>query len=160
MTFANDQYSAWPEAHGDPEVDFCRRLEIRRLWRESCEGLGMAQWIPTPLGFTVAVPSIGTITLGAPTVMTVQLRSTQRIEQLEAVASDIAAAMGVGELRATPFRGSWVLVELHAASRPVSTAVSPRPERRGTVAPLRRRGPSTAWTGRWHVRRSRPEQSS
>lgn len=161
MTFENGRAYGWPGRDGDPEVDLCRKREIRRLWRESCEGCGLNQWIPTPIGFTVAVPAIGTITLGTPTVMTVQLRSTQRIEHIQAAAPEIAATMGIGELRVTPFRDSWVLVELYAATLPARPVATPRPD--GQVAPPlpRRRGPSRAWTSRRHVRRwRRPEQPS
>jgi hypothetical protein len=161
MTFDSASGSGWPGRDGDPEIDLCRKREIRRLWREACEGCNLNQWIPTPTGFTVAIPAIGTITLGDPTVMTVQLRSSQRIEHLKEAASDIAATMCLGGLRVKPIRGSWVLVELLATSQPGRPVAPSKPDDWAMLPPARRRGPSKAWTSRWHGRRSRrPEQPS
>jgi hypothetical protein len=143
--------SGWPGPDGSEEVNFWRVREIKRLWRQACEGYDVCQRIHTPTGWTVAVPSIGKVTLGAPTVMTVQLRAGQRPEHLEAVAREVADVMGVGGLRVIPFRAMWVRVELLAPGN-------------GPAAPVpsaRRHGPSSAWTSRWHALRSRrPEQPS
>jgi hypothetical protein len=161
----------WPGPDDSDEVNFWRVREIKRLWREACESYDVCQRIHTPTGWTVAVPSIGQVSLGAPTVMTVQLRPGQRPEHLEALAGEIADVMGVGGLRVIPFRATWVRVELLARGNPGNGPASPVPSghRRGPtgdgpVSPVlsgRRRGPSSAWTRRWHAPTwRRPEQPS
>jgi hypothetical protein len=159
----------WPGPDGSDEVNFWRVREIKRLWREACEGYDVCQRIHTPTGWTVAVPSIGQVSLGAPTVMTVQLRPGQRPEQLEALACEIADVMGVGGIRVIPFRAMWVRVELLAQGNGPTPPIPPRdgrgPSSNGPASPAapsgRRRGPSRAWTRRWHTPTSRrPEQPS
>jgi len=158
----------WPGPDGSDEVNFWRVREIKRLWREACESYDVCQRIHTPTGWTIAVPSIGQVSLGAPTVMTVQLRSGQRPEHLEALAREIADVMGVGGIRVIPFRAMWVRVELLALGNgPASSVPSGHrrgPSSNGSASPVpsgRRRGPSSAWTSRWHAPTSRrPEQPS
>jgi hypothetical protein len=147
----------WPGASGSSEVNFWRERELRRLWRETCEGCGLCQWISTPSGWTVAVPAIRQVTLGNPTVMTIHLRTDQRASSIEAVAARITDDMGIGGLRVIPFRDKWVYVELLAPTKPDTRVTPPTPPVRST----RRTNPSKAWTNRWHARRlRRPGQPS
>jgi hypothetical protein len=146
--------SGWPGRDGDPEVNFWREREIIRLWREGCEGSGLCQWRPTPNGLAIFVPSIGRVTLGAPTVITVQLRPGQLPADIELAAPRIALAMGIAGMRVIPLRGMWVRIELLPVAEPDHREARP-------VPPIRRTEPSRAWTSRWHARRfRRPEQPS
>jgi hypothetical protein len=166
----------WPGDSGNREVNSWRVREIRRLWREACEGYNLCQWVPTPSGWTVAGPEIKRVMLGDPTVLLVQLRPTQDIAELVQTAPSIAAHLGTAALKVLPLRGQWVRVQLLAVEAP-STPVPiplPAPSALPPASPLpaasppplpvrrtRRRGPSAAWTGRWHARRwRRPEQPS
>lgn len=166
----------WPGDSGDRDVNAWREREVKRLWREACEGYELCQWIPTPSGWTVVGPSIKRVTLGDPTVLLIYLRPTQSIHDLARFAPDIASYLGVGALMVQPFRGQWVRVHLLGVAAPSASipARAPLPASRtsprtsslpsplpSTVRPTRRSGPSTAWTQRWHARHwRRPEQPS
>lgn len=155
----------WPGPDDSDDVSYWRVREIRQLWREACEVSELCQWIPTASGWTRAVPAIGHVTLGHPTVMTVRLRTGQRPEHLRAAAPQIARDMYLGGIRVTPFRERWVRVELLALPKPPVRAVPPIPPTHqpatAPVRPVRRRGPSRAWTTRLHRWRIRkPEQPS
>jgi hypothetical protein len=161
--------SGWPGPDGSHEVNFWRVREIKRLWREACEGCGARAWIPCPSGVAIFVPLIGQVTLGYPTVMTVQLRPGQLLADIAAVAPRIAHNMGLGGLRVTPFRGMWVRVELLAPTPPPRPAAAPParppmpPGRQPSppwVPPTSRTGPSSAWLRRWHARRSHGDPAS
>jgi hypothetical protein len=94
------------------DVAFWREREIKRLWRMACERSPLAQWIPTPTGWTVSIPRIGRVTLGAPTSITVQLLTGQVLSDVAAVAPWIAQIMGAGALRVSPMcTPTWVRVE-------------------------------------------------
>ncbi|GAA5166802.1 hypothetical protein GCM10023321_58500 [Pseudonocardia eucalypti] len=145
----------WPGPDGSEDVDHWRIREIRQLWREACEVSEVCQWIPTVSGWTRAIPAIGQVTLGHPTVMIVQLRTGQRPEHLQAAAPQIARDMHLGEVRVTPIRERWVRVELLAVPKPPTRLLPP------TRPTTLRRGPSGAWTKRLHPWRLRkPEQPS
>jgi hypothetical protein len=141
----------------DRDVESWQIGEIERLWREACEGCGLCQWISTASGWTVAIPTIGRVTLGNPTSMTVQLRPGQLPEHINKVAPEIAYAMGLGDLRVTAFWPMWVRVELldfaeAAGAAGAANGVPP-------LRPTHRTGPSTVWTHRKHPRSTRrPEQ--
>lgn len=141
--------SEWPGPDRSHEVNFWRVREIKRLWRQACEGYGLYQRIWTPTGWTDAIPSIGRVTLGHPTAMTVQLRPGQRPEHIGALAHEIADVMGVGKVRVIPLRSTWLRIELLAAGT-TPAAGFPSPQRRG---------PSAAWIRRLHaLRLPSPEQ--
>jgi hypothetical protein len=153
--------SGWPGRDRDPEVNVWRQREIKRLWREGCEGSGLCEWRPTPNGLAIFIPLIGRVTLGTPTVMTVELRPGQLPEDIELAAPRIAHTMEITGLRVTPLRGMWVRVELLAVAGPDHHETPSAPPSRQPVPPVRRTQPSRAWTSRWHAPRfRRPEQPS
>lgn len=152
----------WPGDSGNHDVNSWRIRELKRLWREACEGYNLCQWIPTPSGWTVAGPQIKKVTLGDPTELLVWLRPTHGIQDLARCAPDIAAHLGVGALRVHPIQGQWIRVQLLVVQAPSTPAPAPLPAPLPLpILPTRRRGPSKAWTDRWHARGwRRPEQPS
>ena len=101
--------------------------QIAWSWRKACEGAGLSQSIYTPSGHAVAVPRVGRITLGPPTLITLQPRPGQTREGIAALGPSLAAMMGVSEIRVWDLAPGWVTVELVRTSR--ATTVTPFPPR-------------------------------
>jgi hypothetical protein len=125
----------WGGGHDDgPDVAFWRAREIKRLWRMACERSPLAQWIPTPTGWTVSIPRIGAVTLGTPTSITVQLLTGQMLSDVQAVAPWIARTMGASGLRVSKMcTPTWARVEFLDRPEPDDGQVEPGD---GVVTPL------------------------
>ena len=100
--------------------------ELRRGWREACEGAGAVQTIDTPTGPTVKVPRMGALAYGPPVAFTVELLPGQLVDDLRKVAHRIAPHLGARMLRLTPIGLTRVRVLL-LTSDPLEDLCSPVP---------------------------------
>lgn len=107
--------------------------EIAWSWRKACEGAGLGERMQTPSGHSVGVPRVGRITLGPPTLITLQPRPGQTRERIAALGPSLAATMGVSEIRVWDLAPGWVTVELMEIPRATTvTRPLPRPARTRT----------------------------
>jgi S-DNA-T family DNA segregation ATPase FtsK/SpoIIIE len=89
--------------------------EIRHAWYEACAHLQLGHPVQTVSGGAFAAPKIRAVSIGPPTIVTVELLPGQLPRDVELVASRLAAALGCERLRLTPFGHLGVRIELLAA---------------------------------------------
>jgi hypothetical protein len=101
--------------------------DLRWQWRSACSVSPLAHMIYTPSGPTRAVPLLGHVDVGPPTVLSVQMRPGQSVADFVAAAPAIAPALGATALEVTPLVPGWVRIVL------VTTARVTRPTTRPAV---------------------------
>ena len=102
----------WRTRRADYRADEAEAIALTEAWRAACEGTGLARPVQTVTGVTFSVPRLTFIRLGPPTVLTVELMPGMVADDVRAVATRLAPALGAVMARVTARGLRHVVVEL------------------------------------------------